>query len=422
MTLFQEIEFKKYLGLLVLFIVVGALIFFFTNGSAVVENPITIGFIHSSSKMGLADKSYLIDAVNFAVKEINQRGGVLGRPLVVRVIDSEGPSFEESFESLIRNESINVFFGCLTSACLAKVKPVLEQQYGLLFFPASYEGFEQSSNVIYLGAVPNQQIIPGVRWAIDHIGGSFYMIGSNNTRSLVAHQMAQDLAKVANANIVGESLISNGDAEIMREIFIKKVKEIQKLQPKFIFSTLDAENNKNFMMEVSKAGLGHIPVLFLNLNQEQAIEVSQLNIKNIYTLDSYYQDFPTDINNRFVSSLRRSLNKQIFVNPDMENIYNSIYLWADTVKQKKSLDPLHVNTETLLRQTFPGPSGIVSIDSMNRHAWKFSMVLQLTASGSFKMVDRSPFPLKPSPWPVYRTRDEWSNIIKIKQKNQEIFE
>lgn len=419
--MFQGIEFKKYLGFLALLIVIGALIFFFSNGGAV-ENPITIGFIHSSSKTVLSDKSYLIDAVNFAVKEINQKGGLLGRPLVVRLIDSEGPSFEESLASLIRNENINVFFGCLTSACLAKVKPVLEKQRSLLFFPASYEGFEQSPSVIYLGSVPNQQIIPGVRWAIENIGSSFYMIGSNNMRSFVAHQMAEDMAKVANTNIMGEALISNANPETMQRIFAKKGDEIKRLQPKFIFNTLDEENNKTFMMELSKAGLGHIPVLFLNLNEEQALEVSQLNIKNIYTLDSYYQDFHSEINRRFVSNLRKLLNKQVFINQSMENIYNAIYLWADTVKQKKSLDPLQINTETLLRQTFPGPSGIVSIDAMNRHAWKFSMVLHLAANGSFNMVDRSPFPLKPSPWPVYRTRDEWSDIIKAKQKKQEIFE
>lgn len=414
-------QFKKKLGLLALIVVVGSLIFFFSSESTV-ENPITIGFIYSSSKAGFADKSYLADVVNLAITEINQKGGLLGRPLVVRLIDSEGSSFEESFENLIRKENINIFFGCLTSLCLAKVKPALERQHGLLFFPASYEGFEQSPNVIYLGAVPNQQIIPGVRWAIEHIGNSFYMIGSNNMRSLVAHQMAEDLSKVANSNIVGESLISNANHKTIQNILVTKVEAIKKLQPKFIFNTLDEEHHKKFMTEVAKSGLGNIPVIFLNLNEEQAIELSQLNIKNIYTLDSYYQDFPTEINQRFVSNLRKTLNKPVFVNPSMENIYNAVYLWADTVKQKKSLDPVQINTETLLRQTFPGPSGIVSIDATNRHAWKFSMVLQLSANGSFKMVDRSAFPLKPSPWPVYRTRDEWSDIIKIKQKNQEIFE
>ena len=42
----------------------------------------------------------------------------------------------------------------------------MEKHNHLLFYPNAYEGLEQSPNIIYTGAAPNQHIIPAVKWSL----------------------------------------------------------------------------------------------------------------------------------------------------------------------------------------------------------------------------------------------------------------
>jgi urea transport system substrate-binding protein len=51
------------------------------------------------------------------------------------------------------------------------VLPVVEELNGLLFYPVQYEGQEQSKNIFYTGAAPNQQAIPAVEYLMSEEGG-----------------------------------------------------------------------------------------------------------------------------------------------------------------------------------------------------------------------------------------------------------
>src|SRR5207302_362193 len=76
--------------------------------------PIRIGVLHSQTgTMGLSERP-VIDAVRLAVEELNERGGLLGRP--VEAVLADGQSDEEIFanqaERLIVQEKVCTLFGC----------------------------------------------------------------------------------------------------------------------------------------------------------------------------------------------------------------------------------------------------------------------------------------------------------------------
>ena len=103
-----------------------------------------------------------------AIDELNAAGGVLGRTGRAagarRPLRSAGVSAEQA-EKLIVDDKVCTVFGCWTSASRKTVVPIFERHDHLLVYPVQYEGLEQSPNVVYLGATPNQQIIPAVKWA-----------------------------------------------------------------------------------------------------------------------------------------------------------------------------------------------------------------------------------------------------------------
>ena len=83
---------------------------------------------------------------------------------------SDWPTFAREAQRLIDEEKVSVIFGCWTSASRKSVKPVVEQRAHLLVYPMAYEGLEQSPNIVYTGAAPNQQVIPAVSWCFDSEG------------------------------------------------------------------------------------------------------------------------------------------------------------------------------------------------------------------------------------------------------------
>ncbi len=146
------------------------------------SEPIKIGILHSLSGTMSDSETVVVDAMMFAIEEINDAGGVHGRPLKAVVADgrSEPDVFAQEAERLIVEEQVAVIFGCWTSASRKMVKPIVENHDHLLVYPLQYEGLESSPNIIYMGAAPNQQILPAIQWAFKTLGKKrFYLVGSD---------------------------------------------------------------------------------------------------------------------------------------------------------------------------------------------------------------------------------------------------
>ena len=120
--------------------------------------------------MAISETS-LKDVVLMAVEEINDAGGVLGKTIETVVVDpaSNWPLFAEKAKELITSEKVAVTFGCWTSVSRKSCLPVFEEYNALLFYPVQYEGEEQSLNVFYTAASPNQQLIPAAKYMMEEV-------------------------------------------------------------------------------------------------------------------------------------------------------------------------------------------------------------------------------------------------------------
>src|SRR6266436_2840062 len=147
---------------------------------------VKVGVLHSLSGTMAISETSLRDVVLMAVEEINSSGGmkVGGKAYLIEpvVVDpaSNWPLFAEKARQLITQDKVAVVFGCWTSVSRKSVLPVFEELNSLLFYPVQYEGEEQSLNVFYTAATPNQQLIPAAQYLMSEEGGGykkFYLLG-----------------------------------------------------------------------------------------------------------------------------------------------------------------------------------------------------------------------------------------------------
>ena len=137
------------------------------------KEPIRIGVLHSLSGTMAISETVLKDFLLMQVKELNAKGGLLGRQIEPVVVDpaSNWPLFAEKARDLISREKVVAVFGCWTSVSRKSVLPVFEELNSLLFYPLEYEGEEQSKNVFYGGSVPDNKAIPAVQYLMSADGG-----------------------------------------------------------------------------------------------------------------------------------------------------------------------------------------------------------------------------------------------------------
>ena len=175
--------------------------------------PVKVGVLHSMSGTMASSELVVIDAALFAIDEVNQAGGVLGRPVKAVVADgrSDGPTFAREAERLITQEKVCTVFGCWTSASRKTVQPVFEAHDHLLIYPVQFEGLETSPCIVYLGAAPNQQIIPAVQWAVTKQNRKkFFLVGADYVFPRAAHAILKDYLRQTGAEVVGEEYVPLG--------------------------------------------------------------------------------------------------------------------------------------------------------------------------------------------------------------------
>ena len=233
------------------------------------KKPILVGILHSKTGAMAISESSMIDAEILALEQINAHGGLLGRRVEWVVADGESdwPTYARKARQLIRDDKVNVIFGCWTSASRKTVKPVIEQEDHLLIYPMAYEGLEQSRNIIYTGAAPNQQITPTVQWSCDHLKARrFFLVGSDYVWPHSVNAIIKDQLKALKAEVVGEEYIFFGSSNAS-----PVVAKIKAAKPDVILSAVVGDSNVAFYPELRKVGIRpeQTPVISFSIAEDE---------------------------------------------------------------------------------------------------------------------------------------------------------
>ncbi|MDO8810715.1 MAG: ABC transporter substrate-binding protein [Gallionella sp.] len=372
-------------------------------------NPgIKIGVLHSLSGTMATSETPLVDALRLAVEEANQSGGLNGQQIEMIVADcrSDAAYCAQQAEKLIVQDGVKALFGCWTSACRKAVKTVVEKHHHLLFYPLQYEGLEQSPDIIYTGAAPNQQIIPMALWALQHKGKRFYLIGSDYIFPRTANLMVKDVLLAQGGQLLGERYVPLGASDLAAS-----VKEIAAQRPDFVLNTLNGDSNLHFFRALHTAGIGaaDVQVFSTSIAEVELAEMGAELATGHYAAWNYFQSLDNAENKAFVARFKQRFGKERVLDDPMEASYIGAKLWVDAVRSQNSTDLALIKT-TLAQQTLLAPEGIVSVDYDTRHLWKTANVGKVRADGQFEIVWKSTQPIHPAPFPFYRSRAEWLSM------------
>lgn len=372
--------------------------------------PIRVGVLHSlTGTMAISERA-VADATLLALEAINASGGLLGGRKVVPVA-ADGASSPDIFareaERLILRDKVSVIFGCGTSASRRTVLPVLEQHNHLLFYPVGYEGLEMSPAVIYTGAAPNQQILPAVKWAMDHLGTSFFLVGSDQVFARTAAAIIMDQVAALGGVVVGEEYALLGDTD-----FRTIVRRIVGTQPAVILNTVEGDSNIAFFSALRAAGVSAatMPTLSFSLTENEIQAMDRSLVAGDYTALNYFQSIDNPENRRFVQQFQARFGAHRAVGDPMQAAFFGVHLWAQAVEQAGT-ESVRAVRDTVKNQSFAAPGGVVYVDPETQHCWKAVRIGRIRPNGQFDIMWNSEKPVRPVPYPTHRTRDDWDQFI-----------
>ena len=372
--------------------------------------PIRVGILHSLTGTMAHSESPVVDSTLLAIDEINREGGLLGRPVEGIVADgrSDSAKFAREAERLIDKEDVCTVFGCWTSASRKTVVPIFEDRNHLLVYPVQYEGVEESPNVIYTGAAPNQQIIPAVAWAYAFENKRrFFLVGSDYVFPRVAHEIIKDKLKELGAELVGEEFLPLGSTAVQPVI-----EKIRATKPDIILNSINGDSNVTFFAELRKAGITpqSVPTISFSVEEETLRQLDVSAMVGDYVAWNYFQSVESPENQQFVSSFRAKYGPQRVVTDPMEAAYFGVKLWAKAVADAKSTDVSEIR-RAMLNQRMRSPGGDVRIDAATQHTFKTPRIGRVLPDGQLQVVWTAAMPVAPKPYPPSRSTEQWRAFL-----------
>lgn len=370
-------------------------------------DPIVVGVLHSQSGTMAESERPVIDATLLAIENLNNSGGVMGRPVEAIVADgkSKAPIFAKEAQRLIEEEKACTVFGCWTSESRKTVVPLFEEEDHLLIYPVQYEGLEESPNVIYLGAAPNQQILPAIDWAMENLceNNRFFVVGSDYVFPRMAGEIIRDYVDTQGGAVVGEIYLPLGSHNVREAI-----SQIQKTKPDVILNTINGGTNVPFFADLREAGITpqDIPTISFSVGEAELRTLDVSSMVGDYAAWNYFQSIDSPENKQFVDQIRAKYPSLQVVTCPMEAAFTGVELWARAVEEAQSTNPLDIR-RALRGMRGHGPSGPIRIDGQTQHAFKTPRIGQVGSDGQFIIVWEGDAPAAPEPYPNTRTAAQW---------------
>jgi urea transport system substrate-binding protein len=364
------------------------------------KGKIRVGILHSlTGSLGPTEMN-LRDAEVLAIEEINAAGGVLGKQ--IEAITEDGQSkftdiFPDKAKKLLIDDGVAVVFGCWTSVSRKVVLPVFEENNGLLFYPAAYEGNEQSPHVVYAGSVPNQHALPAVDWLLSKAGGGrkkLYLLGSDYIFPRTISHVVKRHMKAAKLEPAGDRFVPIGHLD-----FEAVVADIKKSGADAVLSSIIGDSNIPFFGQLRKQGVKaeDTPVCSLSLDEDDLRGLDADRCKGHLAAQSYFQSVATKENRAFVQRFRKRFRRERVVNAMMESAYSAVHLWKAAAEKAKSTDVKKV-VEALPGLTFAAPGGKIEVDPKNQHVWKPFRMGKIGKDGQFEILHTSAKNIQPAPY------------------------
>lgn len=370
------------------------------------DKTIPIGVLFSQTGWTAVTERSMLSATLFAIKEINTSGGINGRLLEPVYADPKGePSrYQTLARELIIDRGVQIILGCYTSSQRKAVLNVLDKERGLLCYPAQYEGFEYSRDVIYFGAVPNQHCLFLAKYLLTHFSPRVYIVGSDYVWPREVGRIMQDIIHLSGGEVLGQRYLRE---ESRAHEFDTLIKDIIGCNPAIIFNNFVGTSNEMFYKAYVENGLSaqNMPVASLTTSEADIMVVGASAVAGHITAATYFHSQSNDTNTTCLKRYQDLCGTPPRANMCWEAAYIQAHMVAQALRRSES-QSIHLVRSHILGAEFDAPQGPVKIDPLSSHMCVWPKIGIAGDNGQFKIVAEVHQAVYPDPYQALYSLDD----------------
>ena len=354
-----------------------------------------VGLLFSlSGTISVVGKGQLM-AARMAIDEVNKNTDLTFKPIIRDDRSSPDDAVKLAY-SLFTEDRVDAIIGCYMSSIRNSVIPALNETGGLLLYPTLYEGNQVHPNIFYLGAVPNQQVIPLLCWTFHNISKNFVLVGSDYIYPRSTNQQARYWIENNGGTVLVESYFPLGCTSF-REFFRNLKKLTKSNRSVVVFSTLVGTSVPSFYAEFKRNAFSFPIVSPLTSEREISLMAKDVSFGHICA-SPYFQTIETEFNNQFVDGFRRKFN-DVAISREMMTTYGAVHHLFEAYKHADAL-PYGNNEAEKIRMVlkdlyFQGPQGQLVMAPNTQHLWQWCHIGRINKHGKIDVIWSSPGPIPP---------------------------
>ncbi len=327
---------------------------------------IRVGSIHDTSGiLGHYGRS-MDKAITLAIEDINEQGGLLGKPLKKIAFDTR--SDPDLYPELVGNliaEQVDVVHGAILSSDREAIRQALAAAEVPYFYNTQYEGGVCDRNAFFTGVTPAQQaqiLIPEVvqRW-----GDKIVVVAADNNYGKITARWIEHFARKH-----GASVLETRFFDLAVSDFNATIKSIRAIQPDMVVSLLIGGAHLSFYRQWAASGVrGKIPLASTTMGAgNEHVALTKDEGDGIMVVYSYSRELDTESNASFLEKWQNRFGNTDDIHELAVSTYQGVHVWAEGVRRAGTLEADSVIASLESGLHINAPTGKLSIDPLTHHA------------------------------------------------------
>jgi branched-chain amino acid transport system substrate-binding protein len=302
--------------------------------AALGADPIKIGLLEDISGDLAIFGLPKLHGSQLAVEEINGKGGIMGRQVVLTHLDPQGDNarYQEFARRLLQRDKVDVLIGGITSASREAIRPIADRLNALYFYTNQYEGGVCDGNMISVGAVPEQQLSTLIPWMVEKFGKRVYTVAADYNFGHLSAEWGRTILKPLNGQVVGEEYIPLGTSQ-----FAQTIQNIQNAKPDWLYMLNVGAAQDSFFEQAAAASLNlpmASPIKIMLGFEHKRFPPPVLN--NMHASANWFEELDTPAANDFKQRWHAKFPQEPYINDMGYNAYVAIAMYKMLVEGAKS--------------------------------------------------------------------------------------
>lgn len=336
-------------------------------GAVAAADTIKIGMLEDLSGDFSLCGTYKSHAMELAIKEINEAGGLLGKQLELIAPDcqSDNQRYQEMARKLILEDEVDVIMGAFSSASREAIRPIMDEYGMLYFYNNQYEGGVADHYTFCTGAVPEHQVMPLMEYMIKEYGPKVYTIAADYNFGQLTAQWVKKATIEYGGEIVGEEFLPLSVSQ-----FSSSIEKIQQADPDVLVVLLTGVTQSSFYGQWFAANSKQIPIA-TTINIAQGYEHLRFDppaCANMYVTAQFVEELDTPAAKDFVARYRALYPDDPYVGMEAAAQYTGMMLYAEAVRKAGTTEVEAVIDALESGVSYDGPAGLVTIYGPTHHA------------------------------------------------------